>query len=190
MTHKSKKSLLNSKVLLGIIIGVLAAVLGVIAFSGPQIFNDVTEGGFGKISSGPIKVIPIQIEIGSFEVLSVTPEEAQIKINFKITNPNYKSIILETIKYNLYAGDKRVTISQIGDRPEGAIDSSDYYTILSSRPQMIGETITIKNSGTDPDFWSSLQNNIVSWKIKGEANYNLSSMTAGQENSVQFEFSP
>ena len=188
MTHRSKKFLLNSKVLLGIIVGVLAGVLGVVAFSGSQIFNDVTEGGLGKISSGSITVIPIQVELGSLEVLSVTPEEAQIKINFKITNPNYKSIILETIKYDLYAGDKRVTISQIGDRPEGAVDSSDYYTILNTRPQMIGETITLKNAGTDPEFWSELQSNTISWKLKGEANFNLSSMTAGQENTVSFEF--
>ncbi|NDF34930.1 MAG: hypothetical protein EB154_03535 [Nitrosopumilaceae archaeon] len=180
---------MNSRVLLGIIVGVLAVVLGVVAFSGSQIFNDVTEGGLGKFSSAPIKVIPIEVELGGLEVKSVTDEEAQIKVDFKITNPNYKSVILETIKYDLYAGDKRIAISQIGDRPEGAIDSSDYYTILNTRPQIIGETITIKNTGTDPEFWSSLQSNSISWRIKGEANFNLSSMTAGQENVVPFEFS-
>ena len=176
--------------MLGIIIGVFAAVIGVVAFSGSQIFNDVSEGGLGKISSGPIKVLPIQVELGTFKVLSVTPEEAQIQVDFKITNPNYKSVILQLIKYTLYSGDKQVIITQIGDRPEGAIEGSNYYTILSSRPQMIGHTITIKNAGTDPAFWNSLQNNTINWKIKGEANFNLSSMTAGQENIVPFELVP
>jgi LEA14-like dessication related protein len=190
MTHKFKKFLLNSKILLGIIIGVLVAAIGVIAFSGSQILNDISEGGLGKISPDPINVIPIQVELETFEVLSVTPEEAQIKIDFKITNPNYKSVLLQLIKYDLYAADKRVTISQIGDRPEGAIEGSNYYTILSNNPQIIGETITLKNTGTDPEFWSALQSNTISWKIKGEANFNLSSMTAGHENIASFEFSP
>lgn len=182
--------MLNSKALLGIIVGVLAGAIGVIAFSGSQIFNDVSEGGFGKFSPDPIKVMPIQVELGTFEVLSVTPEEAQIKIDFKITNPNFKSVILQLIKYELYAGDKRIVISQIGDRPEGAIEGSNYYTILSNNPQIIGEKLVLKNAGTDPEFWSALENNSISWRIQGEANFNLSSMTAGQENIVSFEFMP
>ena len=179
---------MNSRILLGIIIGVLAGAIGVIAFSGSQVFNDVSEGGLGKISPDPIQVIPIQIELGTFEVLSVTEQEAQIKVDFKITNPNFKSVILQLIKYDLYAEDQRVIISQIGDRPEGAIEGSNYFTILSNNPQIIGETITIKNSGNDPEFWSALTGGTISWKIKGEANFNLSSMTAGHENVVPFEF--
>ena len=181
---------MNSKVLLGIIVGVLAGAIGVIALSGSQILNDVSEGGLGKLSPDPITVKPIQIALDKIEVLSVTEEEAQIEIDFEITNPNFKSVILHVIKFDLYAGDKRVTIAQIGDRPEGAIEGSNYYTILSNTPQVIGETIIIKNTGTDPEFWSSLQNNSVSWRISGEANFNLSSMTAGQENVVPFEFIP
>lgn len=181
---------MNSKVLLGIIIGILAGAIGVVAFSGSQIFNDVSEGGLGKLSPDPITVTPIQVALEKIEVLSVTEEEAQIDISFEITNPNFKSVILHVIKFELYSGDKRVTIAQIGDRPEGAIEGSNYYTILSNNPQIIGETITIKNTGTDPEFWSALQNNEISWKIMGEANFNLSSMTAGQENIVPFEFVP
>lgn len=181
---------LNSKVLLGIIVGVLAGAIGIVAFSGSQIFNDVTKGGLGKLSPDPITVQPIQVELAKLEVLSVTEEEAQIEVDFEITNPNFKSVMLQVIKFDLYAGDKRVTIAQIGDRPEGAIEGSNYYTILNTAPQIIGETITIKNTGNDPEFWSALQNNSVSWKIMGEANFNLSSMTAGHENVVSFEFVP
>jgi hypothetical protein len=176
--------------LLGIIVGVLAGAIGVVAFSGPQLLNDVSEGGLGKLSPAPIEVKPIQVALDKIEVLSVTEEEAQIEIDFEITNPNFKSVILHVIKFDLYAGDKRVTIAQIGDRPEGAIEGSNYYTILSNTPQVIGETIILKNTGADPEFWSALQNNAVSWKIVGEANFNLSSMTAGQENVVPFEFVP
>lgn len=182
--------MLNSKILLGIIIGVLGGAIGVIAISGSQIFNDVSKEGLGKISPDPIKVLPLEVGLGGFEVLSVTEEEAQIQVDFKITNPNFKSVILQLIKFELYSDDTRVLIAQIGDRPEGAIEGSNYYTILSNNPQIIGETVTIKNTGNDPQFWSALSSGTVNWKIKGEANFNLSSMTAGHENIVPFEFTP
>lgn len=182
--------MLNSKILLGIIIGVLGGTIGVIAISGSQIFNDVSKEGLGKISPDPIKVLPLEVGLGGFEVLSVTEEEAQIQVDFKITNPNFKSVILQLIKFELYSDDTRVLIAQIGDRPEGAIEGSNYYTILSNNPQIIGETVTIKNTGNDPQFWSALSSGTVNWKVKGEANFNLSSMTAGHENIVPFEFTP
>lgn len=190
MIHKSGFALLNSKIILGIIVGILGGAIGVIAFSGSQIFNDVSEGGLGTISPDPIKVLPIQVDLGNFEVLSITDEEARVKVDFKITNPNFKSVILQIIKYELYSDGKRIIIGQIGERAEGAIDGSNYYTILSNNPQLIGETIVIKNTGNDPEFWSALQNNNANWHIKGEAFFNLSSMTSGQENIVPFEFAP
>ncbi|HWP78739.1 MAG TPA: hypothetical protein VNL34_03725 [Candidatus Nitrosotenuis sp.] len=179
---------MNSKILLAVIAAGLAGVIGFIAFSGSQIINDVTKDGLGKISSSPIKVIPIEVELANLSVLSITEEEAQMQVDFRITNPNYKSVILQIIKYELYHDGKRVFVGQIGERAEGAIDSSNYFTILRDSPQILGDKFTIKNTGTDPEFWSALTNNEIQWTVKGEAYFNLSSMTSGHENIVPFEF--
>jgi hypothetical protein len=106
-----------------------------------------------------------------------------------VTNTNYKSIILQLIKYDLYYGDTRVIIGQIGERAEGAVDSSNYFTILRNSPQIIGDTITIKNTGNWPEFWSALEAGDIKWTVRGEAYYNLSSIISGQENITPFEFS-
>ena len=179
---------MNSKVLLGIIAAGLAGAIGFVALSGSQIINDVTQEGLGKVSPSPIQVIPIQVELENLSVLSVTEEEATMAIDFKVTNPNFKSVILQIIKYELYYDNQRIIIGQIGERPEGAVDSSNYFTILSNNPQIIGDTIKIKNSGNAPEFWSALSSNNIQWTIKGEAIFNLSSMTSGQENILPFEF--
>jgi hypothetical protein len=68
------------------------------------------------------------------------------------------------------------------------VDSSNYFTILSNNPQIIGDTITIKNTGNTPELWAALSEGNVKWHIKGEAYFNLSSMTSGQENIIPFEF--
>ena len=78
----------------------------------------------------------------------------------------------------------------IGDRagPGGIVSASNYFTILSDRPSMISDEFTIKNNGQIPELWSALENGDPKWRVTGEAYYNLSSMTAGQENEVTFEF--
>jgi len=66
--------------------------------------------------------------------------------------------------------------------------SSNYYTILNDRPTILSDKIIIENSGNIPEFWDALNNNSPQWRITGEAFYNLSSMTAGGENEIKFEF--
>ena len=168
----------------------LAGVIGFIGLSGSQLINDVSEQGPSLFSPSPITVIPIEVELEQLSVLSVNEEEARIQVDFKVTNPNFKSVILQIIKYELYHDEKRILIGQIGERPEGAVDSSNYFTILSKTPQTIGETITIKNTGDAPELWLALTNNNAIWTVKGEAYFNLSSMTSGQENIITFEFTP
>jgi hypothetical protein len=188
MIHKTHKLIMNSKILLGVIVAALAGIIGFIALAGSQFINDVSEGGYGKTSSTPIEVLPLEMQLEKLSVLSISEQEATLQIDFKVTNPNYKSVILQLIKYELYESGRRITIEQIGERPEGMVGASNYYTILSNNPQIIGETFTIKNTGNDPEFWSALSSNNIKWTVKGEAYFNLSSMTSGQENIMPFEF--
>jgi LEA14-like dessication related protein len=120
--------------------------------------------------------------------LEVNEKAATIEVQFKVTNPNYKAVILQTIKYELYENNVKVKASQIGERPMGMVDSSNYFTILNEQPTILRETITIKNTGNLPEFWDALTNNAPQWKIKGEASFNLSSITAGGEKEITFEF--
>ncbi len=92
------------------------------------------------------------------------------------------------IKYELYENDVRIATSEIGQRPMGMIDVSNYFTILNDHPTILRDKITIKNTGNDPELWSALTNNTPQWKIKGEGFFNLSSITSGGENEFTFEF--
>ncbi|CAE6489974.1 MAG: hypothetical protein QXE84_00855 [Candidatus Nitrosotenuis sp.] len=179
---------MNPRITLAIIAAGMAGIIGIIAFSGSQLINDVTEEGLGTIPSSPITVIPLEPQLEKIQVLSVNEEEATIKITFKITNPNYKSALLHVVKYHLYADDKRIATEEIGDRAEGMVTGSNYFTILRDSPQILDDTIILKNMGGDPQFWSSLSAGNVKWRVDGELYFNLSSMTSGHENIVPFEF--
>jgi len=171
-----------------ITIAAFAGVVWIVGFSGQSLLSDISEEGIFSKSDIEAQILPIEIELDDISILEIREKAATLKIKFKVTNPNYKSVILQFIKYELFEQDLRVSAGTIGSRPEGFVASSNYFTILNDAPTFLSEKITIKNTGNTPEFWSALMNNTPEWTVKGEAFFNLSSMTRGGENQVTFEF--
>ena len=84
----------------------------------------------------------------------------------------------------------KIGTKSIGDRgaPGGLVAASNYFTILNDRPSIIKDEFTIMNDGNIPEIWSALENDSANWRVTGFASYNLSSMTSGGENEVEFDF--
>ncbi len=179
---------MNRKIVFGGIVAAFVIVIGIVGFSGSIIIDDISGGGIISSSQTRPEIFPLGIELEDIAILEVTDLAATIEITFQVTNPNFKSIILQMIKYELYENDVRIATSEIGQRPTGMIEVSNYFTILNDRPTILRDKITIKNTGNDPELWSALTNNTPQWKIKGEGFYNLSSITSGGENEFTFEF--
>lgn len=189
MTTKHQTTSLNPKIILIAVIAAMAGAVAVFTFSGSYLIDDVAGGGFGFAPS-PVEILPLEPYLETIEVLSISEDEAQVKLVFKIINPNYKSVLLQVVKYHLFVDESRVAIGEIGERPEGMVAGSNYYTILRDYPLMLEDVITIKNTGADAQLWSGLSNNDVNWTVKGELYFNLSSMTRGHENITPFELTP
>ena len=179
---------MNPKIIVGGVVAAFAIVVGIVGFSGSTIIDDTSGGNLVSPSETPREALPVELNLKNISILEVSEKAAVIDVSFEIINPNFKAVILQVIKYELYESGIRVAVSQIGDRPIGMIESSNYFTILSEQPTILRDTITIKNSGNTPELWESLMNNTPDWKIKGEAFFNLSSITAGGENEITFEF--
>jgi len=182
---------MNPKIFVGVVVIVFAVIIGTIVSSGPSLIDDTSEGGslFTPFNKGQIEILPLEIELEDLSVLSVSDDDATLQIKFKVSNPNFKSAILTILKYELYENGIRITGGQIGERPEGMmVTGSTYFTILNDNPTVLTDKITIKNSGNMPEFWSALLTDTLTWKIKGTAFSNLSSMTSGGENETTFEF--
>ena len=172
------------------VVGAFAVVILVIAYSGTSIIDDTSSEVRIGSSGGATTIEPLIISLEDIEILDVDERTAYIEIAFKVTNPNYKGVILEMIRYNVYEDGMKIGTKSIGDRaaPGGIVAASNYFTILSDRPSIIKDEFTIKNDGNIPELWSALENGDPQWRVTGEAYYNLSSMTAGQENELEFEF--
>ena len=181
---------LNSKIFVGAAAGGLAIVLAIIAFSGTLI-SDVGGGEFAPFQEP--EVLPLQIEFHNLSVLEISEKQATLDIEFIVSNPNFKSVMLQRLKYTVFHDDTRIVAGEIGSSPTGFVDSSNYYLILNERPVTLGEKFIIKNTG-DTELWEKLEmslaegRNALNWRITAEAYSNLSSLTSGQENIVSFEF--
>ena len=189
-TRKLKIHLLNPKIIVVAVVAIFVIIIGVIGISGSSFIDDTSEGNIVAPSEAPRGALPLEIELLDLSILEVNDKAATIQVEFKVSNPNFKSVILQVISYNLYENGVRVAVSQIGERPIAMLESSNYFTILNERPTILKETITIKNSGNTPELWEALTNNTPQWKITGETFSNLSSITAGGENENSFEFFP
>ena len=177
---------MNPRIIVGATAGILAVILVVFTLTGTSVVSDV-EGGF--FSPSTQEVLPLEIELFDFSVLEVAEKRATLEIKFKVSNPNFKSVMLQHIKYLVYHNDVRIVIGEIGTAPEGFLASPNYFIILNERPSLIGEKFTIMNTGNTPELWEALTKNELNWRVSGEAFFNLSSITAGQENILKFDFS-
>ena len=177
---------MNPRIFVGAVAGILIAIIAVFTLTGTSVISDV-EGGF--FSPSTQEVLPLEIELFDFSVLEVAEKRATLEIKFKVSNPNFKSVMLQHIKYSVYHNDARIAVGGLGTIPEGFLASPNYFIILNERPSIIGEKFTITNTGNTPELWETLTKNELNWRVSGEAFFNLSSITAGQENILKFDFS-
>jgi len=185
-TQESK--LVNPRIIVGAAAGVLVVVLFAFTLTGTSIVSDLGGGAFLPSAQEQV-VLPIEIELFNFSILEVTEKQATLEIKFKVSNPNFKSVLLQHIKYSVYHNDVKIVTGQLGSIPEGFLASPNYFIILNERPSIIGEKFTIINTGNTPELWESLAKNELNWRVSVEAFFNLSSITAGGENILKFDFS-
>ena len=182
--------IVNPRIYVGAVVGAFVVIIAIVGFSGSTIIDDVSGGNsfLSRPSADAPRVLPVEIELEELSILEVNERAATLEIKFKVTNPNFKAVILQLVKYNIYEDGVRIHAGQIGERPDGMVTSSNYFTILSETPTILSDKITIKNTGNTPELWESLQNDNLIAQISGEAFFNLSSMTSGGENIIAFEF--
>lgn len=178
---------MNRRVYVGGTAIVLIAIIGIFALSNSPTIQLSDDGRtVGTIQTG---VIPLEPSIYDIQIVEVTEKNAYIKLKIDVTNKNQRSIILQLITYSLYDddNDKLITKGQIGERAEGMVVGSNFFTILSDRTVTLTDEIVLRNSDIDEEFWESLKSDDASWRVKGNLIYNLSSMTMGGENEAEFD---
>ncbi len=183
---------MNRKIFLGVAVAVLVTILGGILWVGPTMVI-APQGEIPAETQGITQVKPLQVELAELSVTEISERKATIKVAFKISNPNPRAVIVQTIDYQLFATDysnsEQISGGEIGSRPTGMVEfGSNYYVLLGDNSITLKETITLRGSENTPELWEILKDSTMTWRVSGDVFYNLSSMTSGQENELHFEF--
>lgn len=182
---------MNRKIFVGIAVATLVVILGGILLTGPTIIIPTRDDTTGI--QGTTEVKPIQIELEDISISRISERSVTIDLAFKLSNPNPRAMIVQTMDYQLFetsfSETEQLTGGEIGSRPTGMVEfGSNYYTLLGENSIILRDSKTLKNSGNTADLWQSFEDDTASWRVSGDVFYNLSSMTSGQENQLHFEF--
>ena len=69
--------------------------------------------------------VPPKLSIKNITMNIVDDKTGNLSIIFDVYNPNKITIMIESISYNVYSNSTRLVSGDIGQRPEGFIDSQD-----------------------------------------------------------------
>ena len=69
--------------------------------------------------------VPPKLSIKNLTTNIVDDKTGNLSIIFDVYNPNKITIMVESISYNVYSNSTRIVSGDIGQRPEGFIDSQD-----------------------------------------------------------------
>ena len=182
---------MNPKIFVGIAVAALALILGGILLAGPTVVIPTIGDSTGAQTNPQAK--PLVIELENISISKISERSVTIDLAFKLSNPNERAMIVQTMDYQLfetnYSETEQIVGGTIGSRPEGMVEfGSNYYTLLGENSIILKDSQTLKNTGDTADMWESFEDGTPSWRVSGDIFYNLSSMTSGQENELHFEF--
>lgn len=183
---------MESRILLYIAIGVIVAIIGVVAvlpnsdmFKNMAPHNQNTPSALTAITTVSK---PIQIEYNGTKILSANDRNATMETKFTLTNPNDNTLIIEMVSYDIYYNDLVIGHGQYGQRYEGTWQSSYYLPLTQHNTETISNDVQIQNDGNNPQFWSSLQAGQGKFKITGTIFYSTNTAFSGQGFSKDFAF--
>ncbi len=189
---------MNPRIFVFIAVLALAGVLGGILLMGPTMEVTTPENKNTVENTPTIELLTVELK--DISVSKISERSATIEIEFEIFNPNPRSVIVQTMDFNLFetgfSSYEQLAGGTIGNRPEGMLEfGSDYYTLLGENSINLKKKMTVQNTVASGELWKALQSEYnngesgsASWRVTGTVYFNLSSMTSGQENTVPFEF--
>ncbi len=183
---------MEKKVLVYVAIGVLIAILAVVAIlPSSGILKNVIPHNINTpsaLTSVLTEVKPLDVQYNGSSILSVTNRDATIETKFNLTNTNDNTLIIEMLSYDVYVNGIQLGHGQYGQKYEGSSESSTYLPLTQHNSETITNKAQLTNDGNNPQAWSALQSDTGKIRIAGTVYYSTHSPFAGQSYSKNFDF--
>lgn len=139
-----------------IIVAVIAVVVYFAVSSSNFLTSEISRSGIANtnfieasiFNQDAIKdAIPPELSINNITAKIVDGNTGNFSIIFNVFNPNKGTIMLESISYNVYSNSTRIVSGDIGDRPEGFVDSQDsIFPIIGNGTLILKDKRMLENN--------------------------------------------
>ena len=180
--NKYRVGHINKKIIYSVI-GIIAVAVIIMIFSQESDFK-ISPPKFNQGAVTEAKALEI-----SLKNVSVTNIDDNIKINtiFDVYNPNEGTLILENINYNVNLDKIRITSGDIGQRPEGFVDSqADIYPIIGNGTVTLKDEKTIQKDDRIYNVWNKIANKSSSFQVNGSFAYKQTSSFQAHGGEIDF----
>ncbi|HEX5574201.1 MAG TPA: hypothetical protein VFX26_06690 [Nitrososphaeraceae archaeon] len=108
------------------------------------------------------EAIPPELSIKDLRAEIMDDNTGNFSIIFNVYNPNNGTVIFESISYNVYSNSTRIVSGDIGNRPEGFVDSQDSIFPVIGNGTLILKDKKIIETGNNLNLSQILRNNELS----------------------------
>jgi hypothetical protein len=140
----------------GIIVAVIAFVTYFAVSSSNFLTSEISRLGIANMNftEGSIfnqdaikDPMPPELSIKDITAKTVDGNTGNFSIMFNVFNPNKGTLMLESISYNVYSNSTRIVSGDIGNRPEGFVDSQDsIFPVIGNGTLILKDKRIIENN--------------------------------------------
>jgi hypothetical protein len=161
----------------GILVAVIAIVIYFAVSSSNFLTNDVSRLSLTNMNftQGSIfnqdairDSMPPELSIKDITANIVDSNKGNLSIIFNVFNPNKGTIMLESISYNVYSNSTRIVSGDIGNRPEGFVDTQDsIFPVIGNGTLILKDKRIIENNNNLNLSQISENNKISEFLVNG-----------------------
>jgi LEA14-like dessication related protein len=128
----------------------------------------------GQLERPEIEVFPPVVTVTNVSVANVEESRAQVTVKFSVSNPNQRSMYIETLQYNLLINNKPVEQGgQWGDIAEGFVVGSEGLLIVAGGSSPIPAVTTTVARNEIAEEWDSMVDGSANYTLTGQSTYRL-----------------
>lgn len=166
---------------------IIYSAIGIIAVA--VIIMIVSQGSNFKFNQEAVtEAKDLEILLKNVSITNIDNNNIKVNTIFDVYNPNQGTLILENIHYNVNLENTRIASGDIGQRPEGFIDSSaGIYPIIGNGTVTLKDEKIIQKDNRIEKVWNKITDETSSFQVNGNFAYRQTSSFQALAGEIEFD---
>ena len=166
---------------------IIFSVIGIIAVA--VVIMILSQGSNFKFNQEAVtEAKDLEISLKNVSITNIDNNNIKVNPIFNVYNPNQGTLILENIHYNVNLQNTRIASGDIGQRPEGFVDSSaGIYPIIGNGTVTLKDEKTIQKDNRIDKVWDKITDETSSFQVNGSFAYRQTSSFQAFGGEIDFD---